>query len=116
VALRKDGTLVAWGNKLEGESTVPFGLNGLMAFAGGYDQSLAIAQPHPRLGFGPYDSGASFDLNLQGMNCISYRIDASTDLLSWLPMTNFVSTNEVTSFRDSSATNYSRRFYRAVLQ
>jgi len=34
--------------------------------------------------------------------------------LIWTAVTNFISTNAATYFRDTSATNYSKRFYRAV--
>jgi uncharacterized repeat protein (TIGR01451 family) len=50
---------------------------------------------------------------LPGLNC---EIEASTDLFNWQPVTNFVSTNSPFTFQDSKATNYNRRFYRAVIQ
>jgi hypothetical protein len=50
------------------------------------------------------------------MSGIAYRVDASADLLTWMPLTNFVSTNAVMPFQDSGASNYSQRFYRAAMQ
>ena len=47
---------------------------------------------------------------------LRYEVDASTDLLSWQAVTNFLSTNSPFSFRDSNATNFNQRFYRAVRQ
>jgi len=55
-------------------------------------------------------------LMLQGPVGANYMIQASTDLLSWLPITNFVSTNSPVYFTDPTAKNYNRRFYRAAEQ
>jgi len=54
------------------------------------------------------------DLVLFSTTGREYRVDASSDLITWTAITNFISTNATTYFRDASATNYSRRFYRAV--
>jgi len=58
-------------------------------------------------------NGLNFSLlissNLNG------HIQASTDLLSWLTLTNFVGTNTMLKFHDSTATNFNHRFYRAVI-
>jgi hypothetical protein len=53
-------------------------------------------------------------LMLQGTIGPNYVIQASTDLVHWQPITNFVSTNSPTYFTDLEATNYSRRFYRVA--
>jgi hypothetical protein len=70
-----------------------------------------------RLGLGSARplSSSGLDLVLFSSPGLEYRIDASSDLLSWTAVTNFVSTNATMHFMDSSATNYSRRFYRAVV-
>jgi hypothetical protein len=47
---------------------------------------------------------------------ITCRVDGSADLLTWVPLTNFVCTNSLMLFRDSGTTNYGQRFYRAALQ
>jgi len=36
-------------------------------------------------------------------------------LEDWTTLTSFISTNATMQFRDSAATNYNRRFYRAVV-
>jgi DNA-binding beta-propeller fold protein YncE len=46
----------------------------------------------------------------------NYRIDASSDLVSWAPLTNLLSTNRTIYFQDPDATNYTQRFYRAAAQ
>jgi len=55
-------------------------------------------------------------LMLQGPVGSNYVIQASTNLINWQQVTNFVSTNATMYFRDSSAANFNRRFYRALLQ
>jgi hypothetical protein len=60
-------------------------------------------------------SSNGLDLVLFSLPGLEYRIDASGDLLNWTAVTNFVSTNATMHFLDSSATNYSQRFYRAVV-
>jgi hypothetical protein len=60
-------------------------------------------------------SSNGLDLVLFSSSGLEYRIDASSDLLSWSAVTNFISTNAIMRFMDSSATNYSRRFYRAAV-
>lgn len=54
-------------------------------------------------------------LGLQGLAGVNYRIDVSTNLVNWVQFTNLLSTNSTTSFRDTGATNYNQRFYRAVV-
>jgi alpha-tubulin suppressor-like RCC1 family protein len=42
LALKSDGTVVAWGYNDFGQSTVPAGLSGVVAIAGGWFHSLAL--------------------------------------------------------------------------
>ena len=42
LALKADGTVVAWGDNSHGQSTVPTGLTGVMAIAAGAYHSLAL--------------------------------------------------------------------------
>jgi hypothetical protein len=53
-------------------------------------------------------------LSLTGLSNFSYRIDGSTDFLHWGTLTSFPNLNGTLQFIDSSATNFSSRFYRAV--
>jgi len=43
------------------------------------------------------------------------HIQVSSNLMSWTTLTNFIGTNSTLIFRDPAATNFSRRFYRAVI-
>jgi len=55
-------------------------------------------------------------LNLEGPLGFHYIIQASTNMLNWQPLTNFVGTTSPLNFNDPAATNFNRRFYRAVKQ
>jgi hypothetical protein len=45
---------------------------------------------------------------------LSGHVQVSTDLVEWVTLTNFVGTNTTLNFRDSAATNFNTRLYRAV--
>ena len=69
------------------------------------------------LGFGSQPLAANgVNLMLQGPVGANYVIQSSTNLVNWVPFTNFVSPSSPCVFRDTEATNFSRRFYRAVMQ
>src|SRR5208282_6610616 len=58
-------------------------------------------------------NGLNFALQISsGLNG---HVLVSTDLVDWVPLTNFVGTNTTLNFRDPAATNVNRRFYRAVV-
>ncbi|MDB6019020.1 MAG: putative peptidase [Pedosphaera sp.] len=57
-----------------------------------------------------------FTLSLVGEPYDQYRIEASQDLIHWLPVTNLLATNGVLPFIDPDAGLYPYRFYRSVLQ
>ena len=58
-------------------------------------------------------NGLVFSLQLStGLNG---HIQLSTNLTTWTTLTNFVGTNSTLIFRDPAATNFSPRFYRAVI-
>jgi hypothetical protein len=45
LALKSDGTVVAWGDNDSGQATVPAGLSGVVAIAAGYEHSLVGVGP-----------------------------------------------------------------------
>ncbi len=59
-------------------------------------------------------SNRVFRFDLTGAPGNSYRVDASTNLQNWDPMTNALATNGSVQITDPAATNYERRYYRAV--
>lgn len=70
----------------------------------------------PLLGFGSTEplTTNGFTLMLRGQTGSNYVIEASSNLLNWIPLTNFILSNPPMFFSDPSATNYKQRFYRAV--
>jgi len=78
-----------------------------------------VAPPIPVvLGFGSAQplTTNGFNLMLQGTIGSNYVIQASTDLVNWQTITNFVSTTSPVYFSDPAATNFSQRFYQVVMQ
>ena len=62
-------------------------------------------------------SSHSFQFSFYTLSNTTWRIDASTNLLNWLPLlTNTADSSGTILFTDLLATNYPWRFYRAVLQ
>ena len=57
-----------------------------------------------------------FRFTLTGEDGRSYPIQASTNLVTWIAVTNCLSATGTNPFTDPAAPNYSRRFYRAVTQ
>jgi hypothetical protein len=56
------------------------------------------------------------NFNLDSTAGINGTIQVSSNLVDWTVFTNFVGTNETLNFRDSAATDFNRRFFRAVTQ
>ncbi len=59
-------------------------------------------------------SNAFPTLTLAGSAGFNYLIQGSTNLADWEPVAIVINTNGVVHFTDTSATNFTRRFYRAV--
>jgi hypothetical protein len=53
---------------------------------------------------------------LQGSTGFNYVVQASSNLVSWQPITNFVATTSPFYFTDAQAASSGKRFYRAVIQ
>lgn len=57
LALKGDGTVVAWGKNTDGQSTVPVGLNNVVQIAAGYDHSLALKSDGTVVAWGKNTNG-----------------------------------------------------------
>ena len=58
-------------------------------------------------------SRLNFSLQLApGLKC---AIEVSTNLVNWLPLTNFAGSKSTINFRDPAAADFKQRFYRAVI-
>lgn len=75
-----------------------------------------LASPFLTLGALPaaVDTNA-FQLLLIGPVGSNYTIEASTNLKSWMPLTNYTTTNSSFIFDDATWTNETHRFYRAYI-
>lgn len=74
----------------------------------------AVSGPSLRLSAGLNSGQGQLTLMLDGVPGFSYRIESSTNLVNWLPLTNLVSTNQTMYLQDTA--NSARMFYRAVVQ
>ena len=52
MALKRDGTIAAWGDNGWGQGTVPPGLNNIVSFGGGFAYSLALKSDGTVVGWG----------------------------------------------------------------
>jgi hypothetical protein len=52
-------------------------------------------------------------LSLSGETDATYSVESSTNLLTWIEVTNFVNTNGTFQFIDGTFSNHQRRFFRA---
>ena len=69
----------------------------------------------PTLRFATAGGGGSLlNLALDGVTGCDYRIETSTNLQNWLPLTNFLSTAQSMNFQDTPNSN--NKFYRAVME
>ena len=69
-----------------------------------------------RLTASPTLPGGQFSFTLLGEPGRNYTIQASTDLVNWSAVTNFISATGTNEFTDAVAPSFSRRFYRAITQ
>jgi hypothetical protein len=78
--------------------------------------TLVAVDIRPSLGSLAYSSTGQFQFQLTGRVGSNYVIQASTDLTTWIPIaTNVIPGSGFIPFADPFATNFSRRFYRAML-
>jgi hypothetical protein len=66
------------------------------------------------LGQSPSSPSSGLELSLDVSRWVTGRVQVSTDLVHWMTLTNFVSTNSPLRFSDPSTTNSDFRFYRGV--
>jgi hypothetical protein len=81
-----------------------------------YRVAPLTAMPKPILGFAQPNPPASVRLALEALPGASYRIEVSTNLTQWSPLTNVNVMNSITVISVGSTNMTSRRFYRAVVE
>jgi hypothetical protein len=72
----------------------------------------AARAPQRALGKPTHFADGSFGITLGTETGLTYRVQASVDLANWSNLATFVATDFTTQFIDSTATNFSTRFYR----
>jgi len=77
------------------------------------NQSLTVIEP-PRLTAIKPANGPGFEFNLTGQPGFNYTIEGSTNLTHWMQIFTLTNSGRVSLFADADATNFTRRFYRAV--
>ena len=55
-------------------------------------------------------------LNFAGLAGANYRVETSTNLVDWVPLETLLNNDGTLQYIDVGATNYGRRFYRAVAE
>lgn len=79
-------------------------------------QSGQVAFPGLQLGPLVALPGRTYGFSISGSVGQTWQVEGSVDLVNWLPISSFVSTNAVMRFVDSDATNFEQRFYRVIGQ
>jgi hypothetical protein len=91
VALKNDGTVVAWGLNSDGQATVPPGLSGVTAIAAGGLRSLALIGGVPLLpSLNARPNGNELILSWP-TNAVGFTLQSTPDLtppVTWLDSTN----------------------------
>jgi hypothetical protein len=101
-----------------GQLGAPFGY--LVGFKGDiYNPSVSLGVvPAPAAPYflAPAAQSGSVNLSLISAPGFTYQIQANTNLMltNWTALTNIVSTNGTIQFSDTNASNFLRRYYRAV--
>ena len=79
------------------------------------EQSQAVPPVAPQLGAVRLVSGGGVQVTLMGGVGQTYNVQASTNLVNWVAVTNLVLSTGSGQFTDYSVTNCPQRFYRAVV-
>lgn len=105
-------------------NTVSSGLYTLSFRLDSFDNSSTIAVTNVATGFVGVTQSITLDISLTngvplvrltGPPGYNYLLQASTNLMDWTSAALMANTNGTVVFIDAAVTNYSRRFYRAVL-
>ncbi|MDY0281523.1 MAG: hypothetical protein RBR35_13295, partial [Salinivirgaceae bacterium] len=71
LALKEDGTVVAWGDNEYGQSTIPAGLSGVKAIKAGAFHSLALKEDGTVVVWGAQSGGQNIPTGLSGIKAIA---------------------------------------------
>ena len=118
IAYTSDLNLAIWNQRVLGNFSLRDVTYGRGTFVIVGDQGVILQSdplPTARLMAGPL-SDRGLPLTISGEAGLSYRLQASADLpaTKWTDLLTFTNTAPATTFVDSDATHFSRRFYRVV--
>lgn len=117
LALKNDGTVVAWGRNVDGEATVPPGVSNVVAISAGFYQSLAIMADLKIDSIHIAPQGSALDFHTFAGQ--QYSVEFSPDLApgSWLPLPggNVSGNGSDAEVTDSDGATAAARFYRLRL-
>jgi hypothetical protein len=105
-------TLTGWGTVTVSASQPG---NGTYSAAPNVVQSFFVVLPNNTIASPQRLSDGTFEFAFYGAVGSNYTLQASTSLTDWTSLFSFACTNSPTVVLDTSATNFSRRFYRVVL-
>jgi hypothetical protein len=77
--------------------------------------ALFIIQPFMITGTG-FTTNNTFEIQLSGSAGASYVLEATTNLMDWIPISTNPAGGSLFDLVDPGASNYSYRFYRALQQ
>ena len=102
----------------QSSTLLDFGFRNDPSYFGFDDVSVVpLAPPQPRLAVGGYLAGGVFEVYVYGQVGQTLTLQASTNLVNWVPLSSTTLTNSAAFVGvDSTAGNYKRRFYRVVVQ
>jgi alpha-tubulin suppressor-like RCC1 family protein len=87
VALRADGTVVAWGDNVQGQTSVPSGLSNVVAIAAGDTYSLALTGEGQMVGWGIGPLTAPLILTnvveIAGSDSVAWALETNGVLVGW---------------------------------
>jgi hypothetical protein len=89
--------------------------NGTYSAAPNVVQSFFVVPPNNTIASPQRLSDGTFEFAFYGAVGSNYTLQASASLTDWTSLFSFACTNSPTVVLDTSATNYSRRFYRVVV-
>ncbi len=87
--------------------------NNYMAFDNYKISTVPVQGPPPRLSVLAYAQGSPA-LRVSGISGAHYAIEASTNMVDWLPIRTNIVSGGYFDFIDTSGSQFSRRFYRAL--
>ena len=89
MALKSDGTVVAWGGNSSGQTTIPAGLSGVTAIAGGNYHTVALKSNGTVVAWGGNSSGqTTIPAGLSAVTAkAALEVTLTASAVGWVEMT-----------------------------